>query len=120
MHRGRGGGSGKVSVRDIHFLHYVDAATPGLIVACCQGTHFSEATFTMRKAGGEPLPYLTIKLKEIVVTSVRTGAHQFQAMPTETFSLNFSSFDLSYQKQNVLGARLGGAVTVMYDIARNA
>ena len=45
-HSGTGGGAGKVNVQDISFTHYVDAATPNLIQACCTGKHFASAVLT--------------------------------------------------------------------------
>jgi type VI secretion system secreted protein Hcp len=118
-HHGTGGGSGKVSVGNLTFTHYVDAATPGLILACCNGKHFDEATLTMRKAGEKPLDYLIIKIKEIIVTSVdHSGGGGDQIV--ESFELNFASFEVVYQPQDNKGAKKGGAISVEYDIAVNA
>jgi type VI secretion system secreted protein Hcp len=119
-HIGSGGGAGKVNVQDLSFVHYVDSATPSLILACCKGTHYPEATLTMRKAGGDPLPYLTIKLTDIIVTSVSEGGSSGADLLTETVSLNFAAFEVSYQPQDNKGAKKGGAITVKYNIAQNA
>src|SRR5919206_1644559 len=72
-HQGGGGGSGKVSVQDLSLTKYVDAASAPLMLACCNGQHFDEATLTVRKAGKDPLEYLIITMKQIIVTSVHTG-----------------------------------------------
>ncbi|HEU4486172.1 MAG TPA: type VI secretion system tube protein Hcp [Povalibacter sp.] len=119
-HLGTGGGAGKVNVQDISFTHYVDAASPSLMLACCKGTHYPDATLTMRKAGGDPLPYLTIKLKDLIVTSVSTGGSSGEDLLTENVSLNFASFEVSYQPQDNKGAKKGGAIEIKYDIAKNA
>jgi type VI secretion system secreted protein Hcp len=119
-HIGSGGGAGKVNVQDLTFVHYVDSATPSLILACCKGTHFPEATLTMRKAGGDPLPYLTIKLTDIIITSVSEGGSSAEDLLTETVSLNFAAFEVSYQPQDNKGAKKGGAITIKYNIAQNA
>jgi type VI secretion system secreted protein Hcp len=119
-HTGSGSGAGRVNVNDLSFTHYVDAATPSLILACCTGKHYEEATLVMRKAGGEPLPYLTIKLKDLIVTSVSTGSSSGEERQTENITLNFASFELSYQPQDNKGAKKGGAITINYDIAKNA
>jgi type VI secretion system secreted protein Hcp len=76
-HHGSGGGAGKVNVQDLSFTHYVDTSSPTLILACCKGTHYDKATLTMRKAGGDPLPYLTIEFKDVIVTSVSGGGTVF-------------------------------------------
>lgn len=119
-HIGSGGGAGKVNVQDLSFTHYVDSAAPSLILACCKGTHYPEATLTMRKAGGDPLPYLTIKLTDLIVTSVSTGSSSGEDQQTENVTLNFASFEYSFQPQDNKGAKKGGAITVKYDIAKNA
>jgi type VI secretion system secreted protein Hcp len=119
-HHGTGGGAGKVNVQDLSFTHYVDSATPPLVLACCNGTHYEEATLTQRKAGGDPLPYLVIKLKDIIVTSVSAGGSGGEDRVTESVSLNFAAFEVSYQPQDNKGAKAGGAIEVKYDIAKNA
>jgi type VI secretion system secreted protein Hcp len=119
-HTGSGSGAGRVNVNDLSFTHYVDAATPSLIFACCTGKHYEEATLVMRKAGGEPLPYLTIKMKDLIVTSVSTGSSSGEERQTEIVALNFASFELSYQPQDNKGAKKGGAISISYDIAKNA
>ena len=119
-HIASGGGAGKVNVQDLSFTHYLDSATPKIMDACCRGTHVEEATITMRKAGGEPLPFLTIKLKDIIVTSVSNGGSAGEEQLTENVTLNFASFEVSFQPQDNKGAKKGGAVEIKYDIAKNA
>lgn len=119
-HIGSGGGAGKVNVNDLSFTHYVDSSTPKLMLACCKGSHYPEATITMRKAGGDPLPFLTIKLTDIIVTSVSEGGSAGEESLTENVTLNFAAFEVSYQAQDNKGAKKGGAVTIKYDIAKNA
>jgi type VI secretion system secreted protein Hcp len=118
-HDGSGSGAGKVNVQDLSFTHYVDASTPTLMLACCKGSHYPEATLTMRKAGGDPLPYLTIKLTDLIITSVSTGSSSGEDRQTENITLNFGAFEVSYQPQDNKGAKKGGAITVKYDIAKN-
>lgn len=116
-HMGGGGGAGRVNVNDLSFTHYVDAATPRLIGACCTGKHYQAATLVVRKAGGEPLPYLTIKLNDVQITSVSLGSSAGEERQNVT--LNFASFELSYQPQDNKGGKKGEAITVTYDIANN-
>ena len=119
-HHGTGGGTGKVNVQDLSFTQYVDTSTPNMVLACCKGTHYSEATLTLRKAGGDALPYLIIKLTDLIVTSVSTGGSGGEEQQTANVTLNFAAFEVSYQAQDKKGAKSGGAVTVKYDIAKMA
>ncbi|MBB6091967.1 type VI secretion system secreted protein Hcp [Povalibacter uvarum] len=118
-HHGTGGGAGKVNVQDLSFTHFLDASSPSLMLACCKGTHYPEATLTMRKAGGDPLPYLVIKLKDIIITSVSGGGSGGEDQQTENVTMNFAAFEVSYQPQDNKGAKKGGAIEIKYDIAKN-
>lgn len=118
-HLGTGGGAGKVNVQDLSFTKFVDSASAPLILACCKGTHYDDATLTLRKAGGDPLPYLIITLEEIIVTSVTTGGSGGEDQQTENITLNFGAFKYAYQPQDNKGAKKGGAIEVKYDIAKN-
>lgn len=117
-HSGSGGGAGKVNVQDMSFTHYVDTASPNIIAACCNGKHFEEATLTLRKAGEDPLDYLIIVLKEIIVTSVSMGGSEGEEQNTENFTVNFAEFKYSYQPQDNKGAKAGGAIEYEANIAK--
>jgi type VI secretion system secreted protein Hcp len=119
-HHGSGGGAGKVNVQDLSFTHYVDKTTPNLIQACCTGKHFDSLTLTMRKAGGEPLPFLIIKMTDVLVSSLSSGGSGGEDQLTENVTVNFGAFEVSYQPQDNKGAKKGGAITTKYDIAKNA
>src|SRR6202047_1477667 len=67
---GGGGGAGKVHFQDIHFTKKVDASSPLLFLNCANGSHIKEANFVVRKAGGEQLEYMKIKLTDVLVSSV--------------------------------------------------
>jgi type VI secretion system secreted protein Hcp len=68
---GGGGGAGKVKVHDISFVKKTDAASPLLFLNCANGAHIKEANFVVRKAGGEQLEYLKIKLTDVLVSSYK-------------------------------------------------
>jgi type VI secretion system secreted protein Hcp len=116
-HMGTGGGAGKVNVQDMAVTHYVDTASPNIIKACCAGTHFEEAILTLRKAGEEPLEYLVITLNDVIVTSVSTGGSEGEERNAENFTLNFGKFKYSYQPQDNKGAKAGGSIDYVGNIA---
>ena len=68
---GGGGGAGKVKVHDFSITKKTDAASPLLMLNCASGAHIKEANFVVRKAGGEQLEYLKIKLTDVLVSSYK-------------------------------------------------
>ena len=60
--RGTGSGTGKVDVHDINITKKVDKSSPTLQLACANGKHIAKGKITLRKAGENPLDYLTFDL----------------------------------------------------------
>ena len=118
MHISAGGGAGKVAVQDVSLTKYVDRSSPNLMQKCCTGEHYPEATLTVRKAGAEPLEYLVITMKKVLVTSISTGGSGGEDKMTENITLNFADFASTYTPQAADGS--GGAkVEVAFSIAEN-
>jgi type VI secretion system secreted protein Hcp len=115
---GGGAGAGKVNVQDLSVTKWVDAATPKLVLACCNGTHYDDATLVVRKAGGTPVEYIKLKLTEVLVTSVSTGGSGGEDRLTENITLNFAKFNLDYTPQDAKGAA-GTAIPAGWDVAAN-
>jgi type VI secretion system secreted protein Hcp len=118
-HVGGGAGAGKVNVQDLSVTKYVDSASPKLMKACADGSHFDEATLTVRKAGGTPVEYIKIKMSEVFVTSLSTGGSGGEDRLTENLSLNFAKVNIDYTPQDAKGAP-GTAIPFGWDIAANA
>src|SRR5262245_30689486 len=66
---GGGGGAGKATFQDFHFVMKTNKASPRLYLACADGEHFAKAVLTCRKAGGKQEEFLKITLNELMVTS---------------------------------------------------
>ncbi len=105
FHHGGGGGSGKVNVQDLSFTKWVDISTPTLMLACCNGEHIEEATLTVRKAGKDPLEYIVITMKKIIVSSISTGGSGGEDRLTENVTLNFAEVKLKYVQQADKGGK---------------
>ncbi|HEV7802464.1 MAG TPA: type VI secretion system tube protein Hcp [Burkholderiales bacterium] len=118
-HMGGGAGAGKVNVQDLSFTKYIDKSSTNLIMACCKGTHYDEATLVVRKAGDKPLEYVTVTMKEVLVTSVSTGGSGGEDRLTENVTLNFAEFVTEYKDQTKTGGA-GASVFAKYKIAENA
>ena len=99
FHTGGGGGSGKVNVQNLSFTKWVDIATPTLMLACCNGEHIEEAELFVRKAGKDPLEYIVITMKKIIVSSISTGGSGGEDRLTENVSLNFAEVSFKYVQQ---------------------
>ena len=116
----RTGGGGRVSIQDLSLTKWVDKASLVLFRYLATGMQFSEAKLTVRKAGGDsPLEYLVVTLKDVIITSLSTGGSGGEDRLTENISLNFASFQLSYQPQKQDGSADGAAMTFGWDIAAN-
>jgi type VI secretion system secreted protein Hcp len=117
-HMGGGGGSGKVSVQDLSFTKYTDAASHALIKASCDGTHYPEAKLTVRKAGKDPLEYIKLTMKEVIVSSVSHGGSGGEDRLTENVTLNFAEFKYEYTPQKADGSG-GSTKEAAWHIAAN-
>lgn len=115
-----GSGGGKVSISSFNFMKKLDSASPVLMTACVTGAHFPQADVVLRKAGGNKLEYLTFTFKELFIESVQnSGSSGGDDTPTESVSVAFKSYLLSYQPQDTTGAAKGGAITSTWDITLN-
>ena len=117
--RGTGSGTGKVDVADIIITKRMDKSSPTLQLACANGKHIAKGKITMRKAGENPLDYLTVDLESILISSYQVGAagggHE---VPSETISLNFVKVKTEYWTQSDKGAK-GENANFSWDVAKN-
>lgn len=118
MHMGSGGGSGKATVKDLNFMHFVDRSSPNLMKFCLTGKHIPEAKLVVRKAGGNPLEYFKITMSDVVITNVQPMGSNTDERVKEKVSLSFAKVKQEYTVQNQQGGS-GGAVTAGYDIKLN-
>lgn len=103
---GTGGGAGKVSIQDIHFVtKKIDKSSPKLLLSTATGEHIKDATLYVRKAGGS-FDYLQIKLTDVLVSSYQTGGNGSDEIPTESFSLNFAKIQYTYTGTDDKGSPL--------------
>ncbi len=119
FHAGTGGGAGKANFQDLSITKYIDLASPNLMLFCANGKHVAKGTLTVRKAGENPLEYLKITLKNILVTSYSTGGSGGEDRLTENVSLNFAEVKVEYQQQAKEGGK-AGSNDFDWNIAANA
>jgi type VI secretion system secreted protein Hcp len=117
-HTGSGGGGGKVAVQDLSFTHYIDKATPVLLKYCASGKHLTDATLTVRRAGGTALDYVKITMSDLIISSVSTGGASADDRITENVTLNFAKVKFEYTPQTDKGTG-APAIPMGWDIAAN-
>lgn len=116
---GGGGGAGKVTMNDFHYVMKVCKASPKLFLACATGEHFKEATMTARKAGKQQQEFLKWKFTDLIVSSYQTGGSGgADVIPMDQISMNFAKVEVEYKEQKPDGS-LGGAVKAGYDQKQN-
>ncbi len=117
--RGTGSGTGKVDVHDITITKKLDKSSPTLQLACANGKHITKGKITFRKAGENPLEYLTIDLDNVFISNYAIShANGSSEVPSETVSLNFVKIKTEYWTQSDKGAK-GENANFSWDVAKN-
>ena len=118
-HTGAGSGAGKADFQDLQIVKSVDKSTPLLKLACASGKHITKGKLTVRKAGENPLEYLTIDLENILVSSYSlTGVAGSSEVPDEQVTLNFAKMKTEYWTQTKQGAK-GENANFSWDVSAN-
>ncbi|PIE83137.1 MAG: type VI secretion system tube protein Hcp [Candidatus Contendobacter odensis] len=102
---GTGLGSSKVNLQDFSFTMHFCSASPELLLSCCSGHHYPEATLVMRKPTGKDggqQKFLEFKFKDVLVSSYQTGGVG-DDLPVESLTLNFTNVTQEYFAQDEKG-----------------
>jgi type VI secretion system secreted protein Hcp len=118
--KGTGGGGGKCNHDNFSFVKRIDKASIPLFKKCCTGEHIPSALFTVRKAGGDKVEYLTYKFTDLMITSVRPGGASQgpDEIPLEEVSIGYGKCELKYIPQTAQGGGTG-PVTGGWDLMEN-
>ena len=114
---GSGMSAGKVSMSDLSFTKKVDKASPKLLELCVTGKHVDDATlYCSKQTGGKtPEDFVTIKLKEVYVSSYQTGGSTGEDVGTESISITYGIINFDYKVQDKQGT-LTSAGNVEYNL----
>src|SRR5512139_3244513 len=107
----------KVCIQDLDVTKYIDAASPDLIMNSLDGTVVPNVVLSVERGGQTPGAYLTLKMKNVQVTSYTTGGSGGEDRLTEHVTLRFESMEGLYRRQNPDGT-LGQAVS--FDVQAGA
>ena len=104
----QGGQSTKVDVKEITIEKICDKAAVILYQCCVTGKHIPTARITCRKNDGDQkVEYLTVDLKDIMVSEVAWNGDGGEQMLPETVKLSFAEFKLNYSVQADAGTAAG-------------
>ena len=106
---------------EFKIVKLLDAATPKLAEAACKGTHIPEVVVELWRAGGDPLKYLEIKMKEVLISGVAhngnpKGDNHF---PSEVVKMTYGAIEWTYTKQKPDGTA-AGQVAAKWNVAQGA
>jgi len=117
-HTGMGSGASKAHFQDLTIVKSVDKSTPLLKLACASGKHITKGKLTVRKAGENPLEYLTIDLENVLVSSYSLSGVTGGEIPGEQVTLNFAKIKSEYWTQTAQGAK-GENANFSWDVSAN-
>src|SRR5208337_5570513 len=103
----------------INFTKKSDKSSPKLLELCFTGKHVDEAIlYCSKQTGGKtPDDFLTIKMKEVYVSSFQAGGSHGEDVGAESFSLTYGSINYDYKVQDKAGT-LSSAGNVEYDLRK--
>ena len=115
---GGGGGAGKVSFQDFHFVMPMSIASPLIMSACATGKHYPEARFVCRKDPGKN-DYLRMSFTDVLISSYQTGGSSSGgSSPRDQISFSFSKISQEYLPLRSDGS-LGVSVQFGWDLKGN-
>src|SRR5215211_6753207 len=95
---GGGSGSGKVSFSSLDMIKAVDAVSTQLLLACAQGKHLADASFTAQWGTGSASAKIVFDLMDVFVQSVQQSGGG--NTPTESVSLAYGKIRWTYTDAN--------------------
>jgi type VI secretion system secreted protein Hcp len=118
-----GAGAGKATFNDFTFsTPATSKVTPILFQACAQGTRFSQAVVSVRKAGGaggSGIDYLKITMGSVFISALSTGGSSGDPAPHDDVHLSYGSIRFEYTPQNPNGTTQP-PVSGGWDVQKNA
>ena len=115
---GVGGGGGKVSFQDFHFVMPMSIASPLILSACSSGRHIQEARLACRKDTGKN-DYLRMSFTDVLISSYQTGGSSSGGgSPRDQISFSYGKISQEYLRLLSDGS-LGSPVRFDWDIKNN-
>lgn len=98
------------------FVKTIDSASPQLLQCATTGKHLSEVLLTVRLAGKTQHEYIRIKLKDVVVSSMKLMGNTDSTVPREEIGLSFAAVEYTVLQMKPDGTA-GSPVTATFNFA---
>ena len=93
-HGGSGSGSGKVNINEMHLVIRYDRGAAELLKLLMNGKQAKKATLTALRDDGSV--YLTVTMKDVLVSSFQFSDSDKDPRPTAQVGLNFGEVKMEY------------------------
>jgi type VI secretion system secreted protein Hcp len=121
-----GGSTVRTQHGDLSITKFIDLSSPKLAEAVSKGTHYKTAKLELCRAGGSQVPYLTISLGQVLISSVQHNGSapsnslgseaNKDLLPTEDVTLNYGTIEWNYTQQKRTDGSGGGSVNAKFDL----
>jgi len=110
--------SGKPNHQDMTVTKYLDATSPILNQACCEGVSFPQVDIIVgRNDGGKVIQLIRYTMNNVLISSVSVGGGGGGG-PVETLTLNYNRITWTFYPQKSLAGRKE-VVEGRWDLAKN-
>jgi type VI secretion system secreted protein Hcp len=112
-----GAGGGKATMSSFSVSKKADKASPLLLQACLEGTHYAKASVTLNKAAGKSaVDFIKYEFEKVYVDNVQqSGASGGDDSANEVVSFVFGKFTMTYTPQNPDGTK-GSPMVASWDL----
>ena len=116
-----GGAVQRVTIQDLKFSMRTNIASPNLSLACARGKRFSEARLEVCKTTtvGLKTSFLSIKLIDVLVSSIEALGNSGSTDLLEKVSLNFARIEIAYTPFDPVSGAAGAIVNGGWDLRTN-
>lgn len=98
------------------FVKTIDSASPQLLQCATSGKHLPEVLLTVRMAGKTAQEYIRIKLKDVVVSSMKLTSVVDGSAPQEEVGLSFAAIEYTVLQMKPDGS-MGSPVTATFNFS---
>jgi type VI secretion system secreted protein Hcp len=118
---GGGRASERADFQDFSVVKTLDKGSPKLALACANGEHIGEVTLEICRATQDKQKYMSYKMSDVIVTSVRPGgsSQASETLPLEELTFNYGKIELTYTETDHKTGKPKGDVIAQWDLTAN-